>query len=216
MLGVTDLWTYLAATVLIILLPGPNSMYVLSVSARRGVRYGYKAAGGVFVGDTILMAASAAGVASLLKTSPWLFAVVKYAGAAYLAYLGVTLVLAGIRTWRRRGSGESELPKASTTQERPFHRALIASLLNPKAILFFVAFFIQFVDPAYPYPVVSFLFLGAIVQVCSLSYLSALIFSGDALAGAFRRRRRLSSIGTGGVGAAMLGFAARLATAGLP
>src|SRR5699024_2173049 len=84
MLGVTDLWTYLAATVLIILLPGPNSMYVLSVAARRGVRYGYRAAGGVFVGDAILMAASAAGVASLLRASPWLFAIVKYAGAAYL------------------------------------------------------------------------------------------------------------------------------------
>src|SRR5699024_3210524 len=104
----------------------------------------------------------------------------------------------------------------STGSERPFRRALIASLLNPKAILFFVAFFIQFVDPAYPYPALSFVFLGAIVQVCSMTYLTVLIFSGDALASTFRRRRRLSSIGTGGVGAAMLGFAARLTTAGLP
>ena len=67
MLGVTDLPTYLAGLVLIVLLPGPNSLYVLSVAARRGVRTGYKAAAGVWCGDTVLMVLSAAGVASLLQ-----------------------------------------------------------------------------------------------------------------------------------------------------
>ncbi|MGH8881687.1 MAG: leucine efflux protein LeuE [Stackebrandtia sp.] len=214
MLGVTDLWTYIIATVLVILLPGPNSLYVLSVAARRGVRYGYRAACGVFVGDAVLMVASAAGVASLLKTSPVLFSVVKYAGAAYLGYLGIMLIRAGFKSWRDRDAASAETTEPANL-ERPFRRALVASLLNPKAILFFVAFFVQFVDPAYPYPAISFGLLGAIVQICSFTYLTALIFSGNALASAFRRRRRMSSIGTGGIGAVMIGFAAKLSTASM-
>lgn len=209
MLGVTDLWTYVLAVVLIILLPGPNSMYVLSVAARKGVRTGYRAAAAVLCGDTVLMIASAAGVASLLQASPTLFTAVRYAGAAYLAYLGWTLLRAAVRSWRRRRESASELP--AVPLENPFRRALVASLLNPKAILFFVAFFVQFVDPAYPYPALSFLLLGAIVQVCSITYLSTLIFTGNALANAFRVRRGLASAGTGGVGALMIGFAAQLA-----
>lgn len=81
MLGVTDLPTYLAGLVLIVLLPGPNSLYVLSVGARRGVRTGYKAAAGVWCGDTVLMVLSAAGVASLLQGNAVLFGIVKFAGA---------------------------------------------------------------------------------------------------------------------------------------
>ena len=66
-LGITDFWTFVLGTIFIVLLPGPNSMYVLSVAAQRGVREGYKGACGVFLGDAILMVLSAAGVASLLK-----------------------------------------------------------------------------------------------------------------------------------------------------
>lgn len=214
MFGITDLWTYVAAALLVILLPGPNSLYVLSVAARRGVKSGYRSACGVFVGDTVLMVTSAAGVASLLKTTPVLFSVVKYLGTAYLAYLGVTLIRAGIRTWRQRNETK-DAKESATNVEHPFRRALVASLCNPKAILFFVAFFIQFVDPHYTYPALSFTILGAIAQIFSFTYLTVLIFSGNALASAFRRRKRLASIGTGGVGALMIGFAARLSTASL-
>ena len=84
MLGITDLPTYLVGLVLIILLPGPNSLYVLSVAARRGARSGYAAAAGVWTGDAVLMTLSAAGVASLLQANDGAFAVVKWAGASYL------------------------------------------------------------------------------------------------------------------------------------
>ena len=87
------------------------------------------------------------------------------------------------------------------------------SLLNPKAILFFVSFFIQFVDPAYPWPVLTFLALGAIAQTCSVVYLSVLIFAGARLAAAFSARRRTASLAGSGVGALFLGFSAKLATA---
>ncbi|MFD8125391.1 LysE family transporter, partial [Streptomyces albidoflavus] len=83
MLGVTDLPTYLAGLAVIVLLPGPNSLYVLSVAARRGPRTGYAAAAGVFTGDAILMTLAAAGAASLLRPKPPVLALNKYAGAPH-------------------------------------------------------------------------------------------------------------------------------------
>ncbi|GGP90120.1 leucine efflux protein LeuE [Streptomyces roseolilacinus] len=218
MLGVTDLPTYLAGLLLIILLPGPNSLYVLSVAARSGVRKGYVAASGVWCGDTVLMTLSAAGVASLLQANAVLFGIVKYAGAGYLTWLAVGMLRAAWSMWRDRDdwSGPRREPDAAGPEagERPLRRAFVISLLNPKAILFFVAFFVQFVDPAYPYPALSFVVLGTLAQMASVLYLSLLIFAGTHLAAAFRRRRRLSATATSAAGALFLGFAAKLSLGG--
>jgi leucine efflux protein len=229
--GITNIWTYVAGTLLIILLPGPNSLFVLSTAAQRGVRRGYRAACGVFLGDAVLMFLSAAGVASLLKSTPLLFSVVKYSGAAYLTWVGFGMLRSAWRSARsRQAPAEAAAPGApvevatapgtpaglSTSDRRsPFRKALAISLLNPKAILFFVAFFVQFVDPAYPTPALSFLILALIVQVFSFAYLSTLIFGGTFLAGRFRRRRGLSAGLTSCVGALFLGFGLKLATATL-
>jgi len=216
MLGVHDLWTYVIGTVAIVLLPGPNSLFVLSTAARHGVRAGYRAAAGVFLGDWVLMLAAALGVASLLKAYPPLFLTVKYAGAAYLAYVGVTMAVKALR--RRRKPSEGTAAAAIEEEPavvRPFRRALVISLLNPKAILFVISFFIQFLDPTYPHPAASFLLLATILQTCSLLYLSGLIFGGTYLASQFRRRRRLAAGLTAGVGAVFVGFSIRLATASL-
>jgi len=214
--GVVEFWTFLLGTIFIVLLPGPNSMYVLSVAARRGVRAGYQGACGVFLGDAILMVLSAAGVASLLKASPALFYVVKYIGAAYLAWIGLQMLRGALNSWRARKAGESAEQSAAPADEaNPFKKALIISLLNPKAILFFISFFIQFVDPHYALPVVSFVVLGLVCQVCSFLYLTTIIFVGARLAAAFRARRRLSAGMSSGVGAMFIGFSAKLATATL-
>lgn len=212
MLGVTDLPTYLAGLVLIILLPGPNSLYVLSVAARKGTRTGYKAAAGVFTGDTILMTLAALGAASLLQTTPLLFTVVKYAGAGYLAWMAYGMLRAALAMWRsRREPAEAAAGAAETgPAERPYRRALVISLFNPKAILFLISFFVQFVDPSYVYPALSFLVLGTLLQLGSFLYLTTLIFSGTRLAAAFRRRKRLSAGATSAAGALFLGFAVKL------
>ncbi|MEU9476331.1 leucine efflux protein LeuE [Streptomyces sp. NPDC048191] len=215
MFGVIDLPTYLAGLILIVLLPGPNSLYVLSVAARRGVRAGYTAAAGVWCGDTVLMTLSAAGVASLLKANAVLFGIVKYAGAGYLTWLAVGMLRAAWQMWRtrRERAAEEAVPVDASAQERPYRRALVISLFNPKAILFFVAFFVQFVDPGYAYPALSFVVLGAFAQLASFLYLSALIFSGTKLADAFRRRKRMSATATSAAGVLFLGFAVKLTLA---
>lgn len=221
--GITDFWTYVLGTIFIVLLPGPNSMYVLSVAAQRGVRAGYRGACGVFLGDAILMVLSAAGVASLLRASPALFYVVKYLGAAYLAWIGFQMLRGALRGW---AAGNAQADATAAAEGRPaqgeadraadpFRKALLISLLNPKAILFFVSFFIQFVDPAFAWPALSFAVLGAICQLCSFAYLTTIIFVGARLAEAFRRRRRLSAGMASGVGAMFIGFGAKLATATL-
>jgi leucine efflux protein len=215
-LGITDLSTYVLGVVLIILLPGPNSLYVLSVAARRGVRDGYAAAAGVWSGDAVLMTLSAAGVASLLQANELAFSIVKYAGAGYLSWLAVTMLRTAWSLWRNRRAVADATPGriASTPAERPYRRALVISLLNPKAILFFVAFFVQFVDPAYPHPAVSFLALGLLAQLASAAYLTALILGGTRLAEGFRRRRTLSAGASSAVGAVFLAFAIKLSLSG--
>ncbi|TJZ42781.1 leucine efflux protein LeuE [Streptomyces piniterrae] len=223
MLGITDLSTYLVGLALIILLPGPNSLYVVSVAARRGPRVAYRAAAGVLCGDAVLMTLSAGGVASLLQASPVLFAIVKFAGAGYLTWLAIGMLRGAWSLWRGRaartaGRGDADGDAATPTEpkeiaERPYRRALVVSLLNPKAILFFISFFVQFVDPSYAHPVLSFLTLGAWAQLFSFTYLTILIFSGTFLAATFRRRKRLTAGLSAGAGAAFLGFAAKLSLA---
>lgn len=210
--GITDLSAFVLGTIFIVLLPGPNSLYVMSIASRWGVAAGYRAACGVFVGDAVLMVLAAGGVGSLLKATPTLFLVVKYAGAAYLAWVGVGLLRSALATWR---GDAAAAPAVAPEVGRPFRRALVISLLNPKAILFFVSFFIQFVDPAYAHPELSFLLLGAIGQFFSAAYLSLLIFGGARLAQHVRRHPRLAAAGSGGAGGLFLGFGAKLAGATL-
>lgn len=210
--GVTDLWTYVIGAIGIILLPGPNSLYVLSVATSRGVRAGYLGAAGIFVGDVVLMTLTAFGAASLLRANPSVFMVVKMAGAAYLVWVGLQLVLNAIRKWRST-TADAPVQETAAHMAHPFRRALVVSLLNPKAILFLLSFFVQFIDPGYPVPAVPFLILGSIIMVLSALYLSALIFLGAHLAQAFRARKRLSASLSSAVGGLFLWFGSKLATA---
>ena len=212
--GVLDFWTFFLGTLFIVLLPGPNSLYVLSVAAQRGVRQGYLGACGVFTGDLILMVLSACGAASLLKTSPLLFMAVKYIGAAYLGWIGLQMLLG---CWRRLRAGVIVVDPAAPVirDSHPFKKALAISLMNPKAILFFISFFVQFVDPAFHSSLLSFGMLGLVCQLVSFTYLTMLIFLGTRLAAAFRRRQRLSNGLSAGVGAMFMGFGVKLATATL-
>ena len=214
--GVTDLWTYVVGAFGIILLPGPNSLFVLSVATARGVKAGFQGALGVFLGDTVLLVMVALGAAGLLRTTPALFMVVKYAGAAYLGWVGVQLLLAALQKWRGADdSAGSTVPVVPAHLAKPFQRALLVSLLNPKAILFLLSFFVQFIDPNYATPAVPFLILSAIVMGFSAMYLSVLIVMGARLADGFRERRKLSAILSSAVGAVFVWFGVKLASASL-
>ncbi len=209
--GITDITTFVLGTIFIVLLPGPNSLYVITLASKRGIAAGYRGALGIFAGDTVLMLAAATGAASVLYASPAVFTGLKLIGAAYLAWLGIGLLRSGFATWKNRQGLQAPAARNTADLRRPFRTAMAISLLNPKAIMFFISFFVQFVDPAYDYPALSFLILGAIVQLASLAYLSGLIFGGTRLSAHFSQRPWLSALGTALVGVLFVVFAARLA-----
>lgn len=208
MFGVINIWTYLAGLTMIILAPGPNSLYVLKSSSSFGVKAGYQAASAVLIGDAVLILLSYLGVASLIQASPVLFTLIRYLGAAYLLYLGLKIIHQLLRK-DSADAASSERPKKS---ENVFFKSLSLSLTNPKAILFYVSFFIQFIDYTYDHTWLSYLILASILEVFSIVYLSALIFLGTSLTQMFRNHKRLSQVGNGILGMFFMGFAARLAS----
>lgn len=203
--GVVHLGTYLVGLFFIIILPGPNSLFVLSTSAGRGVRAGYQAACGVFLGDTVLIALTAAGASTLLQQNPVLFLGLRSVGALYLFYVGAQILYA---LWRPQVPADP----ATFTVGRTgfFHRALLLSLLNPKAILFLISFFVQFVDPSKGHPWLAFAVLGGFLQLFSFIYLSMLIFGGAKMAAGFRRYRRLNFAANFFVALLFIAFAVRM------
>lgn len=236
MFGVTDIGVFIAGTIAIVLLPGPNSLYVLSVAVRSGARMGFAGALGVLTGDAILMLLTALGAAQVLQANPLIYQAIKWVGAIYLSYLGLRLiwgVIVSVRAARvdraashlpQDRSDETGRPSVSRAQimaaltpvaeHRPgdvYRKACVISLLNPKAILFFLSFFVQFVSPDYAHPALSFLLLGSIVQAASVIYLSVLILGGVRLAQTFAQRRRLSALLSTTVGLLFIGFGVRLA-----
>ncbi len=215
MFGITDLATYIIGTILIVILPGPNSLFVMSVASRFGIKAGYKGALGVYTGDMILIILTALGAASLLHAFPWLFILLKVVGATYLSYLGIKLLIAAYHTFNAVKIPERVEEKQSLEQVKPFSTALTISILNPKAILFYLSFFVQFVDPAYTYPAITFTALAIILQIISMSYLTILIFSGAKLASYFSNRFKLTAICVASVGVLFCGFGLKLATSTL-
>ncbi len=213
--GVTDVWTYVIGAIGIILLPGPNSLFILSVATARGVKAGFQGALGVFVGDTVLLTLVGLGAAGLLRSTPALFMVVKYAGAAYLSWVGLQLLRSAVQKWKSRDPSSDAVAALPAHMAQPFQRALVVSVLNPKAILFLLSFFVQFIDPSYATPVVPFLILSAIVMACSAVYLSVLIFAGARLAQTFRARRKVSAALSSAVGGVFVWFGLKLANASL-
>ena len=213
--GVVNYLTYVLGAMLIILLPGPNSLYVLSLAAKQGKRSGWAAVAGVFIGDSLLILATAMGAITILTAYPAIFMIIKYAGAAYLIYIGVNLIGGAIKTWRQIDDESIQNVKqlAKDSSRKAFQKALLVSVLNPKAILFLLSFFLQFVDPEYPEPVLPFFILAITLQLFSLLYLAMLIYAGSKLAEAFRKRQKITAVSGGGVGAAFVLFAIKLALA---
>lgn len=221
MLGITDLGAYILATILIIILPGPNSLYCLSAAVGAGKRAGFLAAMGIVLGDSLLMLAAVMGVGTLLKLYPDVFVVVQWIGGAYLAYVGISLLI-GVYHRLSLNNNQNDNQNDNQNQTAPiqpslgisrqnyFMRALALSLTNPKAILFFLSFFVQFVDLTYSKPYLSFLVLALILQAVSITYLSTLVLMGQRIAHARHLYPKLALLAMGGTGLMFVGFALHL------
>ena len=208
--GIKDFSSYLLGTLFIILLPGPNSLYVLTIAVQKGWRAGALGAVGIFIGDSLLMLAVVLGAASILIASPIIFSLVRTLGAAYLAWMGYGLFRNGRQRW---SSGLETKPleiQMRLMRLHPLLAALTLSLTNPKAIFFFIAFFSQFIRPDFVRPLHTFFYLAIVLQVMSMAYLACLIGVGQASLRFFQSRPRFAAALWMLAGVLFIGFAIRL------
>ena len=208
--GIVDFTSYLLGTLFIILLPGPNSLYVLTTATQRGWKSGVWAALGIFIGDLVLMLAVALGASSLLMSSPVLFSIIRALGAAYLAWMGIGLLRSGQQRWVLGRPSEVYEIQARLMQLHPFIAALLLSLTNPKAIFFFIAFFSQFIRPDFDNPTYTFSYLATVLQLMSMTYLAALICIGQFCSRFFESHPRWGASLWMLAGMLFIGFALRL------
>jgi leucine efflux protein len=180
--GVIHFPSYLMGAILIILLPGPNSLYVLALSAERGWQKGIWASAGIVVGDAIIVLSVALGAATVLASSPLTYSALRLLGAGYLAWLGLGIIRVGIarlQTKESSAKAPSLMQADAIMRLHPFLAALLLALTNPKAIFFFISFFTQFVDPDFHQPALSFFYLAVVTQLISMAYLAILIGAGQ-------------------------------------
>ncbi|UOO80989.1 leucine efflux protein LeuE [Uruburuella testudinis] len=211
MFGITDIVAYTLAVTVLILLPGPNSMFCLAVAGQYGAKTARRAIAGTFLGNGTLIAASALGAGALLKAYPFLFDGLKLVGGTYLAWLGIKLLYSARQRWCN-GTPQAVPAGALPAGGKPkvFKKALMVALLNPKGLLFFPSMMVQFVDISYPHPLTSFLVLGLIFQTISLIFLNLTAPAARRLTQMVARHRRAGAAGKGGVGALFIAFAAKL------
>jgi threonine/homoserine/homoserine lactone efflux protein len=136
----TTLLVFAVAAIALIVIPGPNLVYIVTRTVSQGRRAGFASALGVDAWTLVHIAAATAGLSAVIAHSPTAFAVVKYLGAAYLLYLGA-------RTLLRRASDDATTPLAPEPLARAFRQGMLVNVLNPKVALFFLAFLPQFIEP---------------------------------------------------------------------
>ena len=208
--GIVDFSGYLLGTIFIILLPGPNSLYVLTIATQKGWRAGTWGALGIFIGDSMLMIGIALGAASILMASPIVFTLVRIAGALYLAWMGYGLLRSGMQRWSLGHRAKTYEIQVRLMQMHPMLAALTLSLTNPKAIFFFIAFFSQFIRPDVSNPAYTFLYLATVLQLMSMTYLGCLICAGQFFSKYFASHPRSAAVLWITAGFLFIGFAARL------
>ncbi|MGJ5006704.1 LysE family translocator [Bradyrhizobium oligotrophicum] len=164
MLGIHDLPLFLVSGLLLNITPGPDTAYIVGRSAQMGWRGGAAAAFGISTGCLVHVFGSAIGLSALLTASATAFAAVKWAGAAYLVYLGITQLLAR-RPDAARTSDATSMPVVTLRQA--FWQGALTNILNPKVAMFFLAFLPQFVAAEAPHKAIAFLLLGTIFIVNS-------------------------------------------------
>jgi leucine efflux protein len=202
LLGISDVWQLVLAVMVFLMLPGPGTFCVLTCTARHGVRGGFASVAGLMLADTMLMFLAAVGVAALLKANPLAFQALQYLGAAYLGWLGLRLLLA-------RESAAGVVPFSSAAD---FRRGFLVTSVNPKAIVFYMAFFPLFIDPAAHRGSLTFVVMAAIIAGCTLFYCSLLVFIGNAAAARLKQRRGLARLANRLAGLFLIGFGIKLTT----
>jgi threonine/homoserine/homoserine lactone efflux protein len=206
MIDVSKLGLFLTAAVLLAIAPGPGMLYVLARSLAGGRREGVLSSLGTFLGGMVHVMAAAAGVSIVLARSAVAFATVKYAGAAYLCFLGIRMILDA-----RKDTG-SMPANAAVGARSPFWQGITTEVLNPKTALFFLSFIPQFVERQSGHVFWQFLTLGMVsVTLNTSADLVVTLFAGP-LGNRIRSSVRFRRTQRTATGAIMIGLGTYLAT----
>ena len=206
MFGTQHLALFIASGLLLNITPGQDTLYILGRTVSQGRRAGVLSVVGIISGAIIHTLAAAFGLAAILAASASAFVVIKFAGAAYLAYLGIRMILSGPET---AGAESSTFDKDS---DWSIYRAgLLSNVLNPKVALFFMAFLPQFVAPTADSRVLAFLFLGAVFIFNGTLWCLFLVWAASAMNRRLRGRPSSGLLLKRAVGAMFVGLGVRLA-----
>lgn len=203
MFGIADFGAFCAAILVFLALPGPGTFCLLASTGKGGLRGGAAATAGVIAGDQVLMWLAVAGVAALLAAHPLVFQAVQALGATYLCWIGLRLVFAPQGT------------DASPVHIQPHHyarQAFLITLLNPKAIVFYMAFFPLFIDPVQHRGALTFVTMAATIAIITAVYGLLLCAFAKTVSEAVRARPRLARGLERTAGVFLVAFGIRLAT----
>jgi threonine/homoserine/homoserine lactone efflux protein len=201
MFGVADYWAFVVAVIVFLAIPGVGNLTIITSTGKGRIAGGVAATLGVIVGDQILMWLAVAGVAAVLTAHPALFGLVQYAGAIYLAWLGVRMILAK----------PGDAPVLDLQPRRFFQQAMLITLLNPKAIVFYMAFFPLFVDPARHQGVATFGAMALTIAALTLLYCLIVICITHLAADRMRASPRVAAWLNRIAGTLLVGFSVKLA-----
>jgi leucine efflux protein len=201
MFGIADYFSFVVAVIVFLLIPGPGNLALITSTGKGGVRAGLAATLGVIAGDQVLMWLAVAGVSALLAAYPPAFRGVQWLGAGYLAWLGLRMLRA------RPG----DAPVLHIEPRHFFKQTLLITLMNPKAIVFYMAFFPLFIDPARPPSLLTFGVMAATVAALTFAYGLVVVLLTHFLAARLRAKPRIGQLLSRAAGVFMIGFGLKLA-----
>jgi threonine/homoserine/homoserine lactone efflux protein len=201
MFGITNYAAFVAAFVLLLFIPGPGNLALISSTAKGGLRGGLASVFGLLFGDQVLLWLAVAGAAALLAANPLVFKGLQLVGAVYLAWLGFKMLLP-----RQAGRSIVDIQVGQY-----FKQTLLITLLNPKAVMFYVAFFPQFIDARNHRGLVTFGVMALTIALLGFIYCFAVVVITHYAAGALRARPLLTDLFHKLAGVFLIGFGIRLA-----
>jgi len=201
MFGIADYPSFVVAVIVFLMIPGPGNLALITSTGKGGLRGGFASIFGLIAGDQVLMWMAVAGVAALLSAYPPAFHAVQWLGAAYLAWLGLRMILAKA----------GDKPVLQIKPHHYFKQSLVITLLNPKAIVFYMAFFPLFVDPARHQGLLTFGVMAATIAALTFLYGLIVVLLTHFLAERLRANPKVSGGLQKLAGVFLIGFGVKLA-----
>ncbi len=201
MFGIADYGSFVVAIIIFLAIPGPGNLALITSTSKGGILGGLAATLGVIAGDQVLMWLAVAGVAALLGAYPAAFNLVQWVGAAYLAWLGFKMLTAK----------PGDKPVLNIQPRQYFRQAMMITLLNPKAIVFYMAFFPLFVDPVKQQGLWTYAAMAVTIAALTFAYGLIAVLLTHFMAERIRSNPRITSFLQKLAGIFLIGFGAKLA-----